>query len=228
VGNHCPNFLTGGFKLNFSLISDYRFFFIEGVKNTVLISLGGVFFGVILGLFLALMKLSKKKPLKVISSGYIDLIRGTPILIQIWIAYVLLDTTPFTAGLMALSINSSAYVAEIIRSGIESIEKGQMEAARSLGMSHIMAMKLIILPQAVKNIIPVLGNEFIAILKESSIVSVLGVSELMYNVNRIRGNTSDALTPLMVAFVLYFALTSILSKLVKGMERRLKVSDTGK
>lgn len=214
--------------MNFSLILEYKDFFIEGVKTTVLLSIGGVFFGVILGLFLALMKLSKKKPLNIISSGYIELMRGTPILIQIWIVYVLLDTTPFTAGLMALSINSAAYVAEIIRSGIESIEKGQMEAARSLGMSNAMAMKLIILPQAVKNIIPVLGNEFIAILKESSIVSVLGVSELMYNVNVIRGATSDPITPLMMAFVLYFALTSILSKLVKEMERRLKVSDTGK
>lgn len=214
--------------MNFSLIAEYKDFFIQGVQTTVLLSVGGVFFGVILGLFLALMKLSKKKPLKLISTGYIDLIRGTPILIQIWIVYVLLDTTPFSAGLMALSINSAAYVAEIIRSGIESVDTGQMEAARSLGMSHAMAMKLIVLPQAVKNIIPVLGNEFIAILKESSIVSVLGVTELMYNVNVIRGATFDAITPLMMAFVLYFALTSVLSKMVKLMERRLKVSDSGR
>lgn len=214
--------------MNFSLIAEYKDFFIQGVQTTVLLSVGGVFFGVILGLFLALMKLSKKKPLKLISTGYIDLIRGTPILIQIWIVYVLLDTTPFSAGLMALSINSAAYVAEIIRSGIESVDTGQMEASRSLGMSHAMAMKLIVLPQAVKNIIPVLGNEFIAILKESSIVSVLGVTELMYNVNVIRGATFDAITPLMMAFVLYFALTSVLSKMVKLMERRLKVSDSGR
>lgn len=214
--------------MNFSLIVDYRAFFIEGVKMTVLLSLGGVFFGVVIGLLLALMKLSKKKILKFISTGYIDLIRGTPILIQIWIVYVLLDTTPFAAGMIALSINSAAYVAEIIRSGIESVERGQMEAARSLGMSHNMAMKQIVLPQAVKNIIPVLGNEFIAILKESSIVSVLGVTELMYSVNVVRGATADALTPLMVAFVLYFILTSVLSKAIKITERRLKVSDTGK
>lgn len=214
--------------MDFSLAWEYRSFFIQGVQITVILSLGGVFFGTIAGVILALMKLSKKKPLNMISNGYIDLIRGTPILIQIWIVYVMLDTTPFAAGLTALSINSAAYVAEIIRSGIESIDKGQMEAARSLGMGHGMTMKLIILPQAVKNIIPVLGNEFIAILKESAVISVLGVQELMFSVNAVRGITFNAKTPLMVAFVMYFILTTIISKLIKNVERRLRVSDTSK
>ncbi|NLM04997.1 MAG: amino acid ABC transporter permease, partial [Clostridiales bacterium] len=131
----------------------------------------------------------------------------------------------FVAGIIALSINSGAYVAEIIRAGIQAVDKGQMEAARSLGMPYSLSMKHIIIPQAFKNILPALGNEFIVIIKESSIVSVIGIHELMYNANTVRGNTFIPLEPLIVAAAIYFALTFSLSKLLGIVEGRMSVSD---
>ncbi|KNF09962.1 inner membrane amino-acid ABC transporter permease protein YecS [Gottschalkia purinilytica] len=213
--------------MDFSFLSNYYKFFIVGVKNTILLSILAVFLGTILGTILALMKISKNKPLKLVSSAYIEFVRGTPLLVQLYIIYFALpfDFTEITAGAIALSLNSAAYVAEIIRSGIEAIESGQMEAARSLGMSHTMSMRYIIIPQAVKNIIPVLGNEFVTIIKESSIVSVIGATELMYNVDTIRGNTYNAIGPLAVGAILYFVLTFTLSKIVGRIERRMKASD---
>jgi len=202
-------------------------FYIIGAKNTIIIAIFSVLFGVILGIILGLMKQSKFKPLKVFATAYIEFVRGTPLLVQLFIIYygLPLNLTEIPAGVVALSLNSGAYVAEIIRSGIEAIDKGQMEAARSLGMTHAQSMRFIILPQAIKNILPVLGNEFITIVKESSIVSVIGVSEIMYNANTIRSNTFKPFEPLLVAAVVYFLLTYTLSKLVIFAERRLKTSD---
>ncbi|TAH63968.1 MAG: amino acid ABC transporter permease [Gottschalkiaceae bacterium] len=202
-------------------------FFIVGVKNTVIIAAFSVLFGVVLGTMLALLKQSRIKIFKVISSAYIEFMRGTPIMVQLFIIYygLPINLTAIPAGIVALSLNSGAYVAEIIRAGIEAVDKGQMEAARSLGMNHTKAMKHIILPQAFKNILPVLGNEFITIIKESSIVSVIGVPELMYNAETIRGNTFKPFEPLIVAALLYFVLTFSLSKLIGHTERRLKTSD---
>ncbi len=131
----------------------------------------------------------------------------------------------FFAGILALSINSGAYVAEIIRAGIQAVDKGQMEAARSLGMSESMAMKNVIIPQAFKNILPALGNEFITIIKESSIVSIIGIHELMYNADTVRGNIFRPFEPLLVAALMYFILTFTLSKLLGVAERRMRVSD---
>lgn len=192
----------------------------------------GVLAGTIIGIILALLKLSKIKIFKIIASIYIELFRGTPILVQLYIIYFAIPyafqfkLAPLTAGIITLSLNSGAYVAELIRAGINSIDKGQMEAARSLGMSHWMAMRLIIMPQAVKNILPALGNEFIAIIKESSIASIIGVNEIMYKADTIRGNLYIVFEPLLIAAAIYFTLTFTLSKVVSYFERRMGASDT--
>lgn len=209
------------------IILEYKKFFLQGIGYTLLISLLSIFLGVIIGMLLALMKLSNYKIVKGIATVYVDLLRGTPLFIQILIVYVSMseDTSAFTAGLIALAMNSSAYVSEIIRAGINSIDKGQSEAARSLGFNKVETMKLIILPQALKNIVPVLGNEFIAIVKETTLVSIIGVPELMHNTDLVRGNSYNDKAPLLVAFAVYFALTFVLARIVGYMERRMKVSD---
>lgn len=232
--------MKGRAKMNFSFLPKYYTFFIAGAKNTVLLAIFTVALGVVLGVFLALMKISRNKILNLISTAYIEVIRGTPLLVQIFIIYYGLPLIginfpsfaflgsygeEFVAGTIALSINSGAYVAEIIRSGIQSVDKGQMEASRSLGLSYNSTMRYIIIPQAFKNILPALGNEFIVIIKESSIVSVIGIHELMYNANTVRGNTFIPLEPLIVAAGIYFVLTFSLSKLLGIAERRMRVSD---
>lgn len=215
-------------------------FFINGAKITVLLAIFTVFLGVIFGVVLALMKLSKIKVLKLFSACYIEFIRGTPLLVQLYIIYyglpklginfpevpALGDNFPdFMAAIITLAINSSAYVAEIIRGGIQAIDKGQMEAARSLGMNQTLAMIHIIIPQAFKNILPALGNEFITIIKESSIVSIIGIHELMYNADTVRGNIFRPFEPLIVAAIMYFMMTFTLSKFMGMLEGRMKASD---
>ena len=209
----------------------YSSYFITGLKSTLGLSIISVLIGIVIGSLLALMKLSKHKPLKWIAAVYIEVVRGTPMITQLFIvyfgSYVLfgLDMNPFIAGIIAVSLNSGAYVAEIIRSGIQSIDKGQMEAGRSLGMTQSMTMKEIIMPQAVKNILPALCNEFITVIKETSIVSVIGVTDLMYNVNIVRGISFRPLEPLLIAAVIYFILTFGLSKAVNILEGKMKQSD---
>lgn len=218
--------------MDFSFLYKYYGFFINGTVITLLLSFFGVAFGVLLGVVFALMKLSKNKLLKSFSTAYIEVIRGTPLLVQLYIVYyglprlVSIDFEDITLGIVAISLNSAAYVAEIIRAGILSIDKGQMEAARSLGMSHKTAMTNIIIPQAFKNILPALGNEFIVLIKESAIVSVIGIHDLMYNTDTVRGNTFRPFTPLIVAAAIYFIITFTLSKLLGILERRLRAGDS--
>ncbi|MDD7795025.1 amino acid ABC transporter permease [Clostridium sp. 'White wine YQ'] len=218
--------------LHFDFLSKYSNYFVVGTKNTIILALFAVIIGTILGLFLSMMKLSKVKILKAFSIAYIEFVRGTPLLIQIWIIYIGLplligsDLPDMAIGIIALSLNSAAYVAEIIRAGIQAVDKGQMEAARSLGMKHGLAMKEIIIPQAFKNILPALGNEFISIIKESSMVSVIGVAELMYNSGTVRAASFLGLEPLIVAAAIYFVITFILTRIMGVVERRLKASDS--
>ena len=213
------------------ILIKYSSYFITGLKSTLGLSIISVLIGIVIGSLLALMKLSKHKPLKWIAAVYIEVVRGTPMITQLFIvyfgSYVLfgLDMNPFIAGIIAVSLNSGAYVAEIIRSGIQSIDKGQMEAGRSLGMTQSMTMKEIIMPQAVKNILPALCNEFITVIKETSIVSVIGVTDLMYNLNIVRGISFRPLEPLLIAAVIYFILTFGLSKAVNILEGKMKQSD---
>lgn len=213
------------------ILIKYMSYFQTGLKYTLGLSFISVFIGIAIGSLIALMKLSKNKIIKALATVYIEIVRGTPLITQLFIvyfgSYVLfgIDMNPFVAGIIAVSLNSGAYVAEIIRSGIQSIDKGQMEAGRSLGMSQSMTMKEIIVPQAVKNILPALCNEFITVIKETSIVSVIGVTDIMYNVNIVRGISFRPLEPLLIAAVIYFLLTFGLSKAVNILEGKLKESD---
>lgn len=218
--------------MDFSFMYKYYGFFVDGTTITLLLSFFGVSFGAIIGVLFALMKLSKNRLLKSFSSAYIEIIRGTPLLVQLYIVYygiprlIGIDFEDLTLGIIAISLNSAAYVAEIIRAGILSIDKGQMEAARSLGMSHKLSMTNIIIPQAFKNILPALGNEFIVLIKESAIVSIIGIHDLMYNTDTVRGNTFRPFTPLIVAAAIYFVITFTLSKLLGLLERRLRAGDS--
>ncbi len=212
-------------------MSDYYSFFIDGAMFTIILAIFTVIFGVMLGVLLALLRISNNKIFKFIGTAYVEFIRGTPLMVQLFIIYFGLpnligfNMPDMAAAVLALSMNSGAYIAEIIRAGIQAVDKGQMEAARSLGMNYAMAMRYIIIPQAVKNILPALGNEFIVVIKESSIVSVIGIGELMYNADTVRGNTYKAFEPLLVAAFMYFIMTFTLSKLMGRFERRMKNSD---
>ncbi len=212
--------------MNFSFLPKYYQFFLTGTGNTLLVSFFTVIFGLFGGLLLSLMRMSRHKPVQTLALAYIEFIRGTPLLIQLYIVYYGISNIPmFTAGVIAMSVNSSAYIAEIIRAGINAVDKGQMEAARSLGMSSFLAYKDVVIPQAFKNILPALGNEFIVLIKESAIVSVIGIHDLMYNTDTIRGITFIAFEPLVVAAFIYFILTFTLSKGMRVLERRMQASD---
>ncbi|HDS3773094.1 TPA: ABC transporter permease subunit [Staphylococcus aureus] len=212
-------------------ISKYGSFFLKGIKITILISLIGVALGSILGAFVALMKLSKIKIISWIASIYIEILRGTPMLVQVFIVFfgitaaLGLDISALVCGTIALVINSSAYIAEIIRAGINAVDKGQMEAARSLGLNYRQTMKSVIMPQAIKNILPALGNEFVTLIKESSIVSTIGLGEIMFNAQVVQGISFDPFTPLIVAAALYFVLTFVLTRIMNMIEGRLNASD---
>ncbi|HAR4405932.1 TPA: ABC transporter permease subunit [Staphylococcus aureus] len=212
-------------------ISKYGSFFLKGIKITILISLIGVALGSILGAFVALMKLSKIKIISWIASIYIEILRGTPMLVQVFIVFfgitaaLGLDISALVCGTIALVINSSAYIAEIIRAGINAVDKGQMEAARSLGLNYRQTMKSVIMPQAIKNILPALGNEFVTLIKESSIVSTIGVGEIMFNAQVVQGISFEPFTPLIVAAALYFVLTFVLTRIMNMIEGRLNASD---
>jgi len=218
--------------VDFTFMYKYYGFFVNGTAITLLLSFFGVTFGALIGVLFALMKLSGNRLLKSFSTAYIEVVRGTPLLVQLYIVYygiprlTGIDFEDLTLGIIAISLNSAAYVAEIIRAGILSIDKGQMEAARSLGMSHRMAMTNIIIPQAFKNILPALGNEFIVLIKESAIVSIIGIHDLMYNTDTVRGNTFRPFSPLVVAAAIYFTITFTLSKLLGILERRLRAGDS--
>ncbi|MDD6770041.1 MAG: amino acid ABC transporter permease [Inconstantimicrobium porci] len=217
--------------MSFEFMKDYYPFFLKGAGITIVIAFFAVIFGTVLGLLLSLMKLSENKILRFIAGAYIEFVRGTPSLVQIWIVYlglsnIGLNLPDLVTGIIALSLNSGAYVAEIIRAGIGAVDTGQMEAARSLGMKKSMAMREIIIPQALKNILPALGNEFIAVIKESAIVSIIGVGELMFNAQTVGGTLYNGLPPLYVAAAIYFVITFSLSRGLAKLERRLKKSDS--
>ena len=218
-----------------NLVVRYSNFFLEGVRNTLIIAFFTVLLGTILGTVMAMARMSRIKPLKWIATAYIEFFRGTPLMVQLMFIFYGLpmigvsfpevsfipDFDRFAAGIVAMSLNSCAYVAEIIRSGIQAVDKGQMEAARSLGFHHKQAMTLVILPQAVRNILPALGNEFVTIIKESSIVSVIGSADLMYRAKGVIAKTYNSLECLAVAAIIYFILTFVGGRLISLMERKM-------
>ena len=223
-------------NLDFSFIAEYMPYYFKGIKYTLLISFVAVLFGAVFGSLLFYMKSSnfhiwKIKPLKIIAVAYIEIIRGTPMILQIFIVYAGaepffgMDLSALQAAFVAIALNSAAYVSEIVRAGIDAVDKGQMEAARSLGMKKSTAMMLIVVPQAVRNILQAIGNEFVAVIKESSMASVVGVGELMYAAKIVQGSTYRSLEPLIVAAGFYFILTFTLGRVISLIERRMKVSD---
>lgn len=205
--------------------------FLNGLNITLGLAGITVVLGTLAGALIALLKLSKNRGLNIIISFYIELIRGTPLLLQLYFFYYLLpdvlhlDLSKATCIITALVVNSSAYVAEIIRAGIQAVDKGQREAAMSLGMTEGHCLQKIILPQAFKNILPALGNEFIMMVKETSLASTFFIGDLMTQSKIISGAAFMTIEPLMIVGVIYFIVTFVLSKLVGYLEWRLKVSD---
>ncbi|MDE1548675.1 amino acid ABC transporter permease [Jeotgalibaca caeni] len=216
--------------MSIEFLQTYLPLYFRGAGYTIALSFFSIIFGVLLGSLLAVMKMSKKSWLRGPAKAYIQVVRGTPLLVQLFIIYYGLYTMnielpDFMSGVITVSLNSAAYIAEIIRAGIQAVDKGQMEAARSIGMSHNLAMRQIIYPQALKNILPALGNEFITLMKESSIISVVGMRDLMFNAQVVAGATYQPFMPYIVAAVFYFFMTSVASMLLTMFERRLKQSD---
>ena len=211
------------------LIIKYWPLFLEGATTTVLLSFFSVIVGVGCGTLMALARLSTNKFLSKAAKVYIDIIRGTPLLVQLYLVYfglaTVLDLNDFVSGVIAVSVNTTAYIAEIIRSGIQSVDKGQMEAARSMGMPKRMAMRQIILPQAMKNILPAIGNEFATLIKETSIVSLIGIHDLMYSSDTVRGATFTVFIPLLMTAFLYFVMTTTIAFFMDKLERKLQASD---
>ena len=210
----------------FDFLPNYYTTYLDATITTLKVSLIALLAGLILGIVICLAKISTIKVLNVLATIYVEVIRNTPILVQIMIIYFALPEvgisfTPFMSAIITLSINSGAYVSEIFRSGILAIDKGQMEAGRSLGLSYFQTMKFIILPQALKNSLPALGNEFISLVKESSIVYFVGVADIMFAANTVKNATYETFGPYLIAAAIYFIITSVLSFLVKRLEKKL-------
>lgn len=214
-----------------SVIYDDRYkYILEGLFHTILIALFAVMIGIIIGIVIAIIRnnyeINKKfRILNYISKIYVDIIRGTPVILQLMIIYYVIfksiNINILVVGVIAFGINSGAYVSEIIRAGINSIDKGQMEAGLSLGLKYSEVMRLIILPQAIRNILPALGNEFITLLKETSVGAYIGIVELTKASDIIASRTYDYFFPLIIIAIIYLIMTLGLSKLVNIMERRL-------
>ena len=207
-------------------------FLLTGVGYTLSLAALTVGIGAIIGSFIALLRMSRFAPFRWIATAYTAVIRGTPMLLQLYLFYfVLPQLVPFLnkkqylCVAIALICNSAAYVSEIIRSGIQAVDIGQTEAARSLGMSSRLTMTQIVLPQAIKNILPALGNEFIMIIKDTSLASTFFIGDLMTQCLLVKGATYLTIEPLIIIAVIYFVLTSILSKLLSVFERRLRRGD---
>ena len=213
------------------LLVKYYPVYLSGLWGTLWISAVTVLFGALLGVLVALMRKSRFKLLRGISKAYIEVLRGTPILLQLYFFWIgLPKLVPFELSdtqciVAALAVNASAFISEIIRAGIGAVDKGQWEAARSIGLSESHVMTHVIFPQAVKNILPALCNEFISTVKGTSLASVFFVGELMTSFKTVQSATFLALQSLTIVGVIYFALNFVLSRLLGVLERRLTVSD---
>ena len=221
------------------LIVRYHSFFEEGIVNTLIIAAFTVFFGTIFGTLMSSMRMSKILPLKWLAVAYIEFIRGTPLMVQLMFIFYGLPMVGFTlpdiswipnfsrfsAGIIAMSINSCAYVAEIIRAGTQAVDTGQMEGARSCGMTNAQAMRYVVMPQAVKNILPAIGNEFVTMVKETSIIQYLGIGDLMYNNGIVVTSTYNPLPCYYISAIIYLALNIILGKGLNIFEGRLRKSE---
>lgn len=218
-------------EIRWDIIWDYRELFIRGIWVTLGLTIVGYIGGIILGLFIGMGKLSKKKWIYYPCKFFVDFFRGTPLLVQILLIHLAIipgifghSLGYFVSGVTALVLNSAAYNAEIIRAGIQSIDKGQMEAARSLGMPNTMAMRQIILPQALRRMIPPLGNELIALLKDSSLVTVIAASDILYAGKVVAGAYNRFWEPYITVAILYLCLTYVFGKIITYVEKRFSNS----
>ena len=192
-------------QFKFYFLSSMGSYFVKGVAVTLALSVATIVAGTVLGLLFAVLRMSRVRVLQVLSTMYTTFVRGVPTLVFIYIVYygINWNASPFVAGIVALSICSSAYIAEIIRSGINAVSLGQMEASRALGMPYLKTMRYVIIPQAIKNILPALGSQLISTVKDTSLVSVLGLAELTYNTDTIRNATFLAFEPLIICAIIY-------------------------
>lgn len=213
-------------NFQYDRIIEYLPYFFKGMGLTIGVSIAGILIGLVLGLFIGLGKMSKNKVMNLPFNWYINFFRGTPMLVQLLLIHfgvvpIFWDGLNAIAALViALSLNSAAYVAEIFRAGIQSIDKGQMEAARSLGMTHVQSMRHVILPQAFKRMIPPLGNEFIVLLKDSSLGAIIAAPELMYWGRAMQGQYYLTWEPFLSVALIYLILTLSLTHLLNFIERR--------
>ena len=226
------NFFSGIYESFYqSIIYDNRYkFILEGLFHTILIAFFAVIIGIIIGIITALIRNNYEKNGKMkignkICKTYVNVIRGTPVVLQLMIIYYVIfksvDISAVVVGVIAFGINSGAYVSEIIRSGINSVSIGQTEAGLSLGLNYFQVMKYIVLPQAIKNILPALGNEFVTLLKETSVGAYVGIIELTKASDIIASRTYDYFFPLLIIALIYLCMTIGLSKLINFFEKRL-------
>ena len=222
------HFATIGANIVKLMQTYWKVFLIDGVTKTLQFTCIAVSLGVILGTIVAILKMSKSRIIRFLVSVYVEVVRGTPILLQLYIFYFalpsllpFLDLSQFMWVAIAMCVNSGAYVSEVIRSGIQAVDKGQTEAARSLGLSQSQTMFKIILPQAVRNILPALGNEFIMILKETSLASTFFLGDLMTSHKIVTGATYLQLESLLIVGAIYLCITFPLSKLVAWFEKKM-------
>ena len=215
------------FETVINLWNKYDYVYIDGLLGTLWLAAITVTMATVLGTIIAMMKLSKIKVFDIITSMYIGVLRGTPILLQLYFFWLVLpDLVPFKISdtaciVIALIINASSYVAEVIRAGIQAVDKGQVEAARSLGLSNANTMKKIVLPQAIKNILPALGNEYISMVKQASLASVFFINELTTSYRTVQSATFLAVPSLVISGIIYLIVTTVLSKGLGVFERRL-------
>lgn len=214
--------------MNIDFIKNILPILLKGSVMTVELTIITIILGSILGILLALLRLSNNKVLKYISSFYAWIFRGTPLLLQLFFFYyglpfIGIELTPFTAAVIGLALNCGAYMSEIIRGGIQSIDQGQFEAAKALGFSYTQTMKRIILPQTFKVIIPPVGNEFISILKDTSLVSTIAMVELMRSAQQIYATSFDPISVFLTAAVFYLIMTTVFTTVFGIIERKLSV-----
>lgn len=220
-------------KLAETFLEDNRYMLlVDGFKNTIIITLCALLIGVVIGTVVAIVKYFAEdvpflKPFAVVCELYTTIIRGIPmvVLLLIFFYIILVSAEGITVAIIAFGINSGAYMAELIRGGINSVDRGQMEAGRSLGLSKLQTMYKIVLPQAIRYILPAIGNELIALLKETSVAGYVAVVDLTRAGNLIRNNTFDAVNPLMAVTIVYLTLVILLTYLMRQLERRLAKSD---
>ena len=226
---------------DFSFLPKYAVYFVKGVEYTLILSAASVLLAIVPALLLALMRLSKNRLLRWISGAYIAVFRSTPMLVQLSIVYFglfgaiklpsyllfgFINVQMFIPGVVALALNSAAYVAEIFRAGILAVDPGQTEAARSLGLTQGQTMKLVVLPQAVKNILPTLANELVTMIKESSICgTIMGIQELMWGAKTVANTTHIMMAPYLLAAAIYFCINFPATKAIEAFERRMRRGD---